>query len=61
MKQKFTVGQQPCDNYMPKIDGNEYAMWDNEHECYKCDGTVSFCENCFWDHHANGYETCKEG
>lgn len=55
---KYTIGKQPCENFKAQIEGNAYAIWDNEHQCYKCGGIVSFCENCGYDHHANGYETC---
>lgn len=61
---KYEVGQQPCQNFKPHRDGNGYAEWDNAHECIFCavayeNVTVSFCETCCKDHHANGYETCK--
>jgi len=55
----FLKGQQPCENFRPQLERNEYAIWTNRHECYKCGGSVSFCEHCKKDHHANGYETCK--
>lgn len=55
----FTVGEQPCHAFKPNKDGNQYATWDNRHECYKCRGLVSWCENCHKDHHADGYETCN--
>ena len=44
------------------MEANEYAEWENRHECVFCRdgiGTVSFCENCNRDHHNDGYETCK--
>lgn len=63
---KFEEGRQPCDNYKPHMDGNEFATWENVHECYcpfdgshSCDGEVSSCEHCRQDHHSGGYETCK--
>ena len=57
---KFEKGEQPCGFYTPQIDGNEYGTWENQHECMRCEGSiVSFCLNCYRDHHANGYETCK--
>jgi len=57
----FTVGQQPCNNFNPQIEYNEYAQWSNRHECYKhCGKTVSFCENCCRDHHEDGYDSCKQ-
>lgn len=55
----FAVGRQPCQEFKPKRDGNGYGEWDNRHECYRCAGLVSFCENCTRDHHADGYETCR--
>ena len=59
MPNKYTVGRQPCDNYKAQKDGNAYNIWDNVHECFIGDGcTVSFCENCYSDHHSNGYESC---
>ncbi|KKM04559.1 hypothetical protein LCGC14_1763000 [marine sediment metagenome] len=57
----FKEGQQPCQDFKPQIEANEHAMWENRHECYKCSGTVSFCENCYWDHHEGGYEKCVIG
>ncbi len=62
----FTVGEQPCNDFRAEIEGNAYATWDNEHECYapfepgkpKCGGVVSWCANCRRDHHDQGYETC---
>ena len=38
-------------------DGNDYAIWDNEHSCPQDDGTRSFCENCGRDHHSGGWES----
>lgn len=64
----YTIGQQPCNNYIPQMEANEYATWANVHDCYcghskgkRCEGTVSFCENCNSDHHSNGYESCQCG
>ena len=54
----FTAGQQPCQDYNPKPDGNGYGTWANEHSCIYCDSTVSFCLSCHSDHHADGYESC---
>ena len=56
---KFAIGKQPCDNYTPSDD--IFTGSGNEHECIYCKsqpGTVSFCENCRRDHHANGLESC---
>lgn len=54
----YEKGEQPCSNLKRKFDGNSYATWENVHECYRCLGKVSFCENCAKDHHEDGYETC---
>jgi hypothetical protein len=59
----FTMGQQPCPNYNPTKDYYDFA---NIHDCYGpydgrpkgCSGKVSFCENCHFDHHNNGWDTC---
>jgi len=65
---KYEEGKQPCQAFKPKRDGNGYAEWDNVHCCYgpyddslpkhRCAATVSFCENCYSDHHACGWNTC---
>lgn len=57
---RFETGKQPCNNFNPQIEANTYAQWENEHQCYKCGGIVSYCLNCYRDHHENGYETCKK-
>ena len=57
-KMGFTEGEQPCQSFMPQIEANKYAIWENRHECYRCGGLVSYCENCHRDHHEGGYETC---
>lgn len=54
----FTDGTQPCQNFRQQLERNEHAIWGNEHQCYRCGGVVSFCDNCSRDHHANGYESC---
>ncbi len=54
----FIIGKQPCQNFNPQIEANEHAVWENRHQCYRCGGTVSFCENCYYDHHEKGYEAC---
>lgn len=61
----FDKGKQPCEDFNPKKD--DWHMT-NIHECYgplkdgkmqkNCQWTVSFCQNCYTDHHENGYETC---
>jgi hypothetical protein len=64
---QFSIGEQPCKEYKGQIECNGYAEWTNEHACFgfrqhkdgaPCNSTVSFCENCYYDHHANGYDTC---
>ena len=54
----FRAGKQPCNEYNPQLESNEHGIWDNQHQCYKCGGVVSFCLNCNRDHHENGYESC---
>lgn len=54
----FEKGHQPCQNFIAQREANAHAEWNNEHQCYKCGGLVSFCESCYTDHHYNGYETC---
>lgn len=61
MSDPYAVGKQPCQSLNRKTDGNPHAVWLNVHQCYRCNGTVSFCENCYRDHHYNGYESCKRG
>lgn len=56
----FKKGKQPCNDFKGQIEHHEHGSWENRHQCYKCGGIVSFCENCYKDHHDNGYETCKE-
>ena len=64
----FNVGQQPCDKYDPQMESNGYAIWENVHECFcgrsvgkHCEKMVSFCENCYQDHHEGGHEACQCG
>jgi hypothetical protein len=56
---EYAVGQQPCQELRRKR-GDIAAAPElpNVHQCYRCGGRVSFCENCYRDHHENGYETC---
>jgi hypothetical protein len=61
MTTEYTVGQQPCQNFHPEIEYNEYAQWENCHECPKCGKTRSFCPSCHRDHHEGGWETCSTG
>ena len=56
----FITGEQPCNNFQQQQEANAHAQWGNEHQCYKCGGIVSFCNNCHTDHHKNGYETCND-
>lgn len=56
-KYSFTQGQQPCQGYNPQQSTIAPDM-DNKHQCYKCGGTVSFCDKCVMDHHEDGWDTC---
>ena len=58
MTERYTTGKQPCQNFDPEIEVDEHAFWPNVHQCYRCEGTVSFCITCCKDHHSGGYETC---
>jgi hypothetical protein len=60
MTTEFTIGRQPCQNFRPQIEANEYAQWENRHECPRCGKTRSFCLNCHSDHHEDGWETCNQ-
>lgn len=57
----FIEGKQPCQNF--KEESGYFGVI--EHDCYckkngtLCEGTVSFCNNCFRDHHKGGYEKCS--
>ena len=55
---RFKIGQQPCNNFIPQLEENEFGIWENRHQCYRCGGIVSFCVNCYRDHHDGGYENC---
>lgn len=56
----FSLGEQPCKDFQPKMEDNGYMSWSNRHVCVFCpDGKVSFCEKCGKDHHGYGYENCK--
>ena len=57
-KNRFTIGKQPCQNYAPQIEQLGHAQFTNVHQCSKCGGEISWCQNCKLDHHVNGYETC---
>lgn len=45
---------QPCDNFQPK--DSYFGM--ERHSCPGCEGTRVFCENCYKDHHSNGWNSC---
>ena len=64
---KYIVGRQPCTEFEAQREGNGFAEWDNVHECFgpfcdserpRCGGTVSFCTNCYSDHHSDGWDAC---
>ena len=55
MWNKYKIGDQPCDSFKPN--DNEGLFF--EHECIGCT-TVATCENCFLDHHEEGFQTCKK-
>lgn len=48
---------QPCQNYKNRTD-----YWYSSHQCVRCkpetDSYVTFCENCYTDHHLGGYSAC---
>lgn len=52
------TGSQPCNKFKPHQEGNEFAVWDNLHECPRCGKTRSFCVNCNQDHHEGGWDDC---
>lgn len=54
----MTTGKQPCDNFRPQLEGNEYGTWDNLHQCPRCGKTRSFCLSCNRDHHEDGWQDC---
>ena len=58
--ERYEKGKQPCNKFMPsEIDflpaGDVYA----KHECPYCGGLRMSCANCHYDHHADGWDTCK--
>lgn len=63
-KERFTVGRQPCDNFL-RGDADIAALGEgnhmNLHQCPKCEGNRAWCDNCHSDHHDGGWETCKLG
>ncbi len=54
---KFETGDQPCKKFTPD---EEYEHLEYTHECPICFDVRVFCKNCYKDHHANGWESCKE-
>ena len=70
----YTIGRQPCANFKPEQDdylGAVSGFIGNVHSCagpfdaqghdprfLHCDGTVSHCDNCHYDHHEGGFERC---
>jgi hypothetical protein len=60
--QRFTVGNQPCQNFL-RGDADIAALGEgnrrNLHQCPVCEGNRAWCDNCHTDHHDNGWETCK--
>jgi hypothetical protein len=60
---QYELGQQPC-RYLIRGDADIPALGHgnqaNVHICPVCSGFRTWCENCRRDHHANGWETCKE-
>jgi len=55
---QYETGEQPCRSFKPERVANEYAEWNNTHECPKCGKTRSLCVHCYKDHHEDGWETC---
>ena len=58
LNDSFEYGEQPCKDFRPQRDGNDFGEWDNRHECPGCCGLRSFCVGCSTDHHGNGWENC---
>lgn len=54
---RYTVGSQPCQNL--KRGEGSFPGVANVHQCPKCWGNRTWCENCCRDHHDAGWETCK--
>lgn len=54
-KEPYTEGKQPCEDFDPQHSDSGAI---NVHQCFKCEGRVSFCKSCARDHHENGYEAC---
>lgn len=56
---RYTIGVQPCQ----QIKRGESCMpgVQNVHQCPKCEGHRTWCDNCYADHHDGGWQTCKPG
>ena len=52
---KFEIGKQPCSDFKPE---SQYEQMNYTHHCSLCGGERVFCENCFKDHHSDGWGTC---
>lgn len=61
---RYTAGDQPCRN-LCRGDADVMALGPgngmNVHQCPKCEGNRTWCDNCHTDHHDGGWETCKPG
>lgn len=56
MSSKYEIGVQPvCESYSPEREGSP-----TERECPRCGSRVSFCLECGFDHHAWGWDTCRQ-
>ncbi len=58
IREHYTVGQQPCENFNP----TELGDWGGPmvHSCPICYGCRVWCDTCSRDHHKGGWETCTE-
>jgi hypothetical protein len=70
----YTIGRQPCADFQPQQDdylGAISGFSGNVHSCAgpfdasghdprfpDCEGTVSHCDNCHYDHHEGGFARC---
>jgi hypothetical protein len=66
---RYEVGRQPCAAFRATDDLIERGIRGNVHSCYgpfdgrsqgTCEGTVSFCEACMFDHHSGGLDSCPQ-
>ena len=57
---EYRTGQQPCETFTPDSDEEWFGYV--SHCCPRCggDGVRMFCLACCKDHHAGGWETCRE-